>query len=583
MMNAMKPTFARLTLFGLVLFAGVLGMRGQDVVAPVGEAKKDAADPFDARNRRIRTAGAVELELLKKHSIDASVESLVDYFRKRSLADADRPKVAALVEQLGAEEFRTRENATVQLLKRGPAALELLRKGAKGRDLELVRRAESCAERIRGTEPPAEVAVAAARALAKRNPSELVAVLLGHLPYADSEYVADEIRGILRKSARVDGQPHPELVAALTDDLPLRRAAAGEALAGMKERSDDVKRMLKDADPLVRLRVAEAFVLANDKSAVPTLIDALSLATSSQGWTGEDLLLRMSEGRNPPMISRSGNDAARQKYKAAWSAWWTKNEKDVDLAKLHAVPDLLGHTVVVLLDLGRIVELNAKNETVWQIDGMILPLDVQILQNGNVLVAEYRGGRVTERDRFRGEVKWEKAIAGPLMAQRLPNRNTFIATDTQLLEIDEKGDEVMSVSMAAGERIMKASKQPNGEIVILTSDARIVRMDEKGKELSSFGVNLSTRLFGGRIQALSNGHVLVPHNSENKVVEYDGQGQMVWEVSVPQPVAAMRLPNGNTLVTTMQVETGAMEFDAKGNETEWNYRQSTRVTRAIRR
>ncbi len=583
MMNAMKPTVARLTLFGLFLLVFSFGLRGQDPAQPNVELKKDALDPFDAKNRRILTASESDLELLKKHSIDASAESLVEFFRKRSLTDAERPKMAALVEQLGSPEFRTREKATEQLLKQGPAVLEFLRKGAKGADLELIRRAESCADRIRAVEPPAEVAVAAARVLLKRNPSELVTVLLAYLPYAESDHIADEVRATLRKSSRIDGQAHPELVAALTEDVPVRRAAAGEALAGVKEQAANVKRLLKDADPLVRVRVAEALILANDKSAVPTLIDALPLVTASQAWAGEDLLMRMSEGKNPPMLSRVGNDAARQKYKDSWSAWWTRNEKTIDLAKLHDVPELLGHTVVVLLDLGRILELNAKNETVWQIDGVVFPLDVQLLPNGNVLVAEYHAGRVTERDRFRGEIKWEKAIAGPLMAQRLPNRNTFIATDSRFFEVDDKGVEVLSYSMPGGERLMKVSKLPNGEVVALTSDSRVVRMDEKGKEISSFTVNLSTRLFGGRIHVLPNGRVLVPHNSENKVVEYDGQGQIVWEVSVPMPVAAMRLPNGNTLVTTYQPQTGAMEFDKSGRETDWNYRHNTRVTRAIRR
>jgi len=109
----------------------------------------------------------------------------------------------------------------------------------------------------------------------------------------------------------------------------------------------------------------------------------------------------------------------------------------------------------------------------------------------------------------------------------------------------------------------------------------VLRLDATGKELSSFPVNLGMRLFGGRLQMLPTGRVLVPHNGENKVVEYDANGKKVWEVPVEQPIAAWRLPNGNTLVTSMG-QNRAIEFDRGGHEV-WQYRSSTRVTRAFRR
>jgi outer membrane protein assembly factor BamB len=205
---------------------------------------------------------------------------------------------------------------------------------------------------------------------------------------------------------------------------------------------------------------------------------------------------------------------------------------------------------------------------------------VQVLPGDRILVAEYHGNRVTERDST-GKVLWEKEIAGPLMAQRLPNGHTFVATDSELVEFDRADKEVFRIQRS-GDKIMKALKLPTGEIACLTSDARILRLDTAGKEVHAFSISLGTRLFGGRIHMLPNGRVLVPHNNENKVVEYDAGGKQVWEVSVEQPVAAVRLPNGNTLVTSMLPQRGAVEFDPAGEE-KWSYRASTRVTRAVRR
>lgn len=566
-----------LTLTLLVALGGLLLVRGQD--AP----PKSEADPFDLVNRRPRSPQDVDRDLLAKHSIETSGEALVAYFVKRTLPDDDRAKVEATIRLLGSPQFKVREKASSDLIDLGPPILELLRKGAASEDLEISRRSHECAERIRGREPRNTVTSAAVRVLALREAPGAAAALLGYLPYADHEDVADAARAALQKIAVKDGKADPDLVAALKNPMPIRRAAAGAALAGVKDQTAAVKVLLKDGDPLVRLRVAQALVEARDKSAVPALIEALPHVAARHAWAGEELLLRMSEGKSPPLLARVGDDATRTKYVAGWNAWWAKHEKDVDLAKLQIPTELLGHTIVVLLDVGRIQELNAKNDVVWHIEGLVFPLDVQYLANGNVLVAEYHAGRVTERDRARGDIRWQKDITGPLVAQRLPNRHTFIATDSQFIEVDEKGEEVSSFGMPSGERVMKANRLPNGEVVALTNDARVVRLDSKGKELNSFDVDLSQRLFGGKIDVLPNGRVLVPHNRENKVVEYDMQGRAVWEVSVTEPVAATRLPNGNTLVTTMQPQTGAIEFDRDGAPTGWSYRNGSRVTRAIRR
>jgi hypothetical protein len=109
-------------------------------------------------------------------------------------------------------------------------------------------------------------------------------------------------------------------------------------------------------------------------------------------------------------------------------------------------------------------------------------------------------------------------------------------------------------------------------------------MEPPKRELSRLRVELAEPLFGGRIQVLPNGNVLIPHKNENKVAEYDGVKE-VWKVAVEQPIVATRLANGNTLVTINNVtRSRAVELTATGAEV-WEYRvgPGTRVTRAIRR
>jgi HEAT repeat protein len=548
-----------------VLFAGGLLLGGGTVVAA------DGAADVKADERRLEAAG-----------VKQDGEALLKFFRQRTLTDEERDKVRALVRQLGDETFKVREHAVAELVARGPIAVELLKEALKDPDLEVIRRAERCLQRILEKDYPVEVAPAAARLLAHRKPAGTVEVLLAYLPFADNDDLADEIRTSLVALAVRGGKTDPALVTALTDKLALRRAAAGEVLcrANAADQKPAVRKLLQDPQPEVRLRVAMALTYARERDAVPVMIELLPRLSQVQAWQVEDVLLRLAEGRNPPEVSLGADEASRGKARDAWTGWWKKNGEATDLARLKATPQLLGYTLVVLLDEGKVMELGKDNQVRWQVDKLNFPLDAQVLPGERVLVAEYYARKVTERN-HKGKVLWEIDANGPLVAQRLPNGNTFIATDSQLYEVDRNHKEVFSLLLPAGERVMKAVRLNNGETACLTSEGRLVRLDASGKELHGFPVLLGTKLFGGRIHMMPNGRVLIPHNAENKVVEYDVNGKEVWKVNIEQPVAAVRLPNGNTLVTTM-TQNRAVEFDRAGNEV-WEYRTNTRVTRAFRR
>jgi hypothetical protein len=392
------------------------------------------------------------------------------------------------------------------------------------------------------------------------------------------------VDNLLAGLAKQDGISRAALRAGLADAVPIRRAAAAEALcrAGVDDPKPAIRRLLADADASVRLRVAVALANTKDQDGIVALIDNLPRFTLAQAWQAEDVLLRMSEGNSPPAVSVGTDEAGRIKCRDAWRTWWKEHATHVDLAKLGQSPPRLGYTLLVLLDIGRVMELGPDNQTRWQIDDLILPLDAQVLPGDRVLVAEYNASRVTERN-HKGQILWQKQIAGPLVAQRLANGNTFIATDSHLIEIDRDNRHIFNFPIGSGERIMKATKLPSGEIACLTDLPRVVRVNADGKEMHSYTISLGKLLFGGRLYMLPSGHVLIPHNAENKVIEYDAEGKAVWEAAVDQPVAAVRLPNGNTLVTTMMPQRGAVEFDRDGQEV-WTYRSTiSRVTRALRR
>jgi len=108
-------------------------------------------------------------ETLKAVVLCTDDVALIDFFRGRTLADADRDKIAALIRDLGADEFRVREMASRELIKIGDPAISLLHQAKESRELEVARWAEQCLGKIEPKFPPA-VTLAPARLLAVRRP-----------------------------------------------------------------------------------------------------------------------------------------------------------------------------------------------------------------------------------------------------------------------------------------------------------------------------------------------------------------------------------------------------------------------------
>ncbi|HZT82897.1 MAG TPA: HEAT repeat domain-containing protein, partial [Gemmataceae bacterium] len=484
-----------------------------------------------------------DVQALREAKLPTEGKSLVEFFKKRTLAKADRDRIKDLIRDLGNDDFDKRQAASAQLTAIGAPAAPLLREAAKSADPEVVRRAKECLKQIESGVSSSFVA-AAARVLAARKPDGAVEALLGYAPFAEDDTVAEAVRNGVAALAVRDGKPEPAVVQALADKAPARRAAAAFALSRVESQRPAVRKLLKDADATVRLRAGLGLAAAKEKDAVPVLIDLLAELPPEQAWPVEDMLYRLA-GDNPPADAAPQGDDGRRKQRDAWAAWWKKHGDDIDLAKLNEQPKPRGWTMVVLLDKGVILELDAKNKPRWQIEGLQFPLDAQYLPGDRVLVAEQGGNRVTERN-LKGEIVWQRQVVEPLVAQRLRNGNTFIATRQQLIEVDPRGKVVYSHIRPGGELIMRAQKLRNGDIALVVSGNNIefVRMNAKGNEVVRFPVDVSTS--GGRIEVLPNGHVLAPLKDQNKVVEYDGSGKVVWQADFPEPVAAVRLRNGHT-------------------------------------
>jgi outer membrane protein assembly factor BamB len=524
---------------------------------------------------------AADERLLRSARVGTDGPGLIEFFRKRTLRDADRANVQTLIRQLGDSSYRAREKASDSLVAVGPLARPFLRAAINDPDLEIARRAEQCLEQLeKAQEPP--VVAAAARLLAQRKPPGAAETLLEYLPFAEDSGLVEEICVALATVAVREGKSEVVLVKALEDRRPLQRAAAGEALAraGAADSRPAVRRLLNDADLDVRQRVALALVEAKEKDAVPVLIALLGEMSRDRAAPVEDVLCRIAGDKTPPYPSGK-DEAAQRKYRAAWESWWKENGPALDLAKIDLSQRLLGYTLIAFIDpntgTGRIQELDAAGKVRWQIDNLRYPIDAQVIGADRVLITEYTGREVSERT-LKGDVIWRRTLNLPLGARRLRNGNTFITARGQLLELDKDGKEVLNVTRPND--IAAACKLRDGQIAALTIRGQLVRMDASGKEVKSVPVGTVLSI-GANLDPLPNGHVLVPSYSTNKVVEYDAEGKAVWEAPATRPTSVMRLPNGHVLVSSRNGR-AVVELDRSGKEV-WNHPVEGMPLRVLRR
>ncbi len=352
-------------------------------------------------------APARDEQALREAGIPTDGPGLLAFFRNRTIDGGDEGRLRTLIKQLGDDSFPVREQASRQLVSIGARARKALKEALESKDVEVARRAQDC---LRMIEQGASTAVlgSAVRVLARHRPAGAVEVLLNYLPSADDEMLAQEVRAALCDLGVRDGKADPTLVAALTDASPPKRGAAGLALARARlpEHMPAVRKLLADPDPRVRLRVGLALSAGRDKDAVAVLIRLLDQLPAEETGLVEDLLFRLA-GEKPPADLPAGNgEDSRRKYRLAWEGWWKDQQAKIDPAQLEAAARTLGFTLVVLLDLNQVLDLDAANRPRWQMEGLSLPLDVQLLPGEQrVLIAEHDGNRVTERD-LKGEVKW---------------------------------------------------------------------------------------------------------------------------------------------------------------------------------
>lgn len=178
------------------------------------------------------------------------------------------------------------------------------------------------------------------------------------------------------------------------------------------------------------------------------------------------------------------------------------------------------------------IPLHPTPDTIQEFD------DATLLKNGNIIFSRMSGA---------GEVRPDKTLAWHYEAP--------------------KGTEIHSVQAIGKNRVLIMRNGNPAEAMII--DTRT------GKILHEIPIPTTITKTHGQfrhIRMTAAGTILVPHLSEGKVVEYDMNGKVVWSVEAKNPWQAVRLKNGNTLISGDAAKY-VREVNPKG-ETVWEFTQA---------
>jgi len=201
-----------------------------------------------------------------------------------------------------------------------------------------------------------------------------------------------------------------------------------------------------------------------------------------------------------------------------------------------------------------------------------------------------------------GSLRWQHQVDQIHDLHLLPSGNVLFQTSfTRLVEVDPRTDQVvweydagrMNGNAGRPVEVHAFQRLPDGTTMLVESGpARILEVDRAGKVVREVPLKVehpSTHSDTRLARKLKNGHYLVCHEADGAVREYDADGKVVWEYAVPlfgmerrgghgpeafgnQAFAALRLPNGNTLIATGNGH-GVLEV-TPAKEIVWSLRQN---------
>jgi len=169
-----------------------------------------------------------------------------------------------------------------------------------------------------------------------------------------------------------------------------------------------------------------------------------------------------------------------------------------------------------------------------------------------------------------GKVEWEyqtTTACNDLWV--LPNSNLLFSTDHAVKEITR--DKKVVWSYESKSEVHTCQRLPNGDTLVGECNAgRLLEITSSGQIAQEIRL-LPEGKDGGHMymrtaRKLPNGHYLVCHTGDEVVKEYNQDGKVLATIPAPGgPHAAIRLPDGHTLISCGEAKNGSRVFETDTN------------------
>lgn len=222
--------------------------------------------------------------------------------------------------------------------------------------------------------------------------------------------------------------------------------------------------------------------------------------------------------------------------------------------------------------------MNGAGEKIWTYPGK--SRDGYVLADGTVILTvnkgkKYPGGAVVSINRESGEEKliWKGTQSEVNSAQPTAD-GTFVLTEAgkkpRLLEVDGDGKVLVEFPLQCQSdnhhmETRMARKLPDGTYLAPhLLDFAVKHYDKSGKLLGEMGTTVDgdpeRKIHSWPFTAIrqDNGHTLVCCTNGNRVVEFDADGKVAWQLTnddlpgpwLQDPCGGQVLPNGNVVITS---------------------------------
>ena len=505
---------------------------------------------------------------LQSRGIAMNLEGIREHLLMLDNSGHDWTLAEKLIAQLGSERFSNRQSAEKSLTELTVLPIELLREASLGHEVEKAYRAKRILERtIPDQTKTLEKVLRSAELLELSGITEEIVKSVISFPY-DRRIVQSAQRTIAVAVTReninfLSAQMTPETTASV-------REISIHGLRILKENSlsDRFEFWARNhlLEENIRLEAALALADLGDRRSLSLLLEMMDNGKSPGCRSRSHVALRKLTGQKFKFSAYQDPDV-RIKQIEAWKGWITLYGKSAALnfplqtAGSNAIDEL---TLVVVTNRNCVILLDDSLQIIWKYQ-CGYPRSAVRMENGNILIVDYRKNRVVEVDQDKRVVR-EIPVEFPVFAQPLDNGNILI-TGNQGKSVEEVNPdgEVVWKFRPIKRSIAQAIRLESGNTLVAETGPRnpmIAEYSADGTCVWNFVVDTDKSL--SSIQPLGNNVLISIVGSAIEVNKK--RNEIAWRLDREGMRDAYRLENGNTLLYANDC---VREVDPKGQQ-QWS-------------